>query len=304
MKRFLLPCLIVFMANISAQVGTGNVGINTETPEKALDVNGDLRTQKTDASTNTQYLLETNSISYPGYNFSGVLNPADGTGSIIGQSKNFTSFNQSDSNGSSGLTLISSLGINTAQFNSVNGNFYSTMDIGTGGYTMSTSNSSTQSLTSFIIPNSTTQSPNFRYQDDTGTLTGEYSFPRNYGLRGQVLVTHGKPTATGNAGIANDLVWRDVADLIVLKSPGGNCYKITVTDAGVLGTTPDVDCMVDPYNPTTYSNTSRTAAGSTNTLTDPNTIIAEQKKQIEEIQKQMNEIRNKLIQKKKTKSTK
>lgn len=293
------------MASVSAQVGTGNVGINTSTPEKALDVNGDFRSSKTDTSTNTQYLLETNTTLAPEYNIAGVINISDGTGSIVAQSKNFTSLNQSDSNGSSGLTLISTMGINTAQFSSVNQNSISIMDINPTGYHMIAQNPTTGSSTQFSIPNNPYLGPYFIFKDDTGTTTGDYSLPKNYGLRGQVLVTHGKSTAPGNGNYANDLVWRDVADLIVLKSPGGNCYKITVTDAGVLGTTPDADCMVDPYNPTTYSNTSRMASGNNmRTTASPEKIMEEQKKQIEEIQKQMNEIRNQLIQKNKTKSTK
>lgn len=303
MRKYFLPCLILFMANMSAQVGTGNVGINTATPEKTLDVNGDFRSSKTDSSTNTQYLLETNSTLYPGYNLAGNLNPTDGTGSLFIQTKNISSFSTATSDGSSGFGSMSMPGFNIAMLTSSSGNANSSILADPSGFSMSSQDTSTGTSTSFTVPNTTSMGPYFIYSDTTGTITGNYFLPRNYGLRGQVLVTHGKPSAAGNGGLVNDLVWRDVADLIVLKSPGGNCYKITVTDAGVLGTTPDSDCMVDPYNPTTYSTTSRMAAGNTNTSADPNKMIEEQKKQIEEMQKQMKEIKSKLIQKN-TKNTK
>jgi hypothetical protein len=305
MKRIFLPCLVLCMASVSAQVGTGNVGINTSTPEKTLDVNGDFRSSKTDTSTNTQYLLETNTTLAPEYNIAGVINPSDGTGSIFAQTKNISSFNTGTSDGGAALDLINIPGYSVAMLTNSNGSLNSNMTASQGGFSMSSQDTSTGVYTSFTVPNSIYLGPYFMYKDNTGTTTGEYYLPRNYGLRGQVLVTHGKSTAPGNIpGTPNDLVWRDVADLIVLKSPGGNCYKITVTDAGVLGTTPDADCMVDPYNPATYSNTSRMASGNnTRTTTSPEKIMEEQKKQIEEIQKQMNEIRNKLTQKNKTKST-
>jgi len=293
------------MANVSAQVGTGNVGINTSNPEKTLDVNGDFRSSKTDTSTNTQYLLETNTTLIPGYNIAGVINPSDGTGSLFTQTKNISSFSTGTSDGGAALDLINMPGISVAMLTSSNGSLNSNMTAGQGAFSMSSQDSSTGSFTSFTVPNNIYVGPYFIYRDNTGTTTGEYFLPRNYGLRGQVLVTHGKPSASGNGNYVNDLVWRDVADLIVLKSPGGNCYKITVSDTGVLGTTPDADCIVDPYNPSTYSNTSRIANGNNmRTTTSPEKIIEEQKKQIEEIQKQMNEIRNQLIQKNKAKNTK
>ncbi|GEM_PF-1584641 len=302
MKKIILPLFIVFAIQLFAQVGTGNVGINTVTPEKTLDVNGDFRSSKTDSSTNIQYLLETNSILYPGSNLAGVFNPTDGTGSLFMQNKNISSFSTATSDGSSGFGSMRMPGFNIAMLTSSSGNANSSISADPNGFSMISQDTSTGS-TSFTVPNNIYVGPYFMYMDNTGTITGNYFFPRNYGLRGQVLVTHGKPSAAGNGGLENDLVWRDVADLIVLKSPGGNCFKITVSDTGILSTTPDPDCMVDPFNPTTYSTTSRMAAGNTNTSADPNKMIEEQKKQIEEMQKQMKEIKSKLIQKN-TKNTK
>ncbi|MGG5209546.1 hypothetical protein ACQWU4_11410 [Chryseobacterium sp. MIQD13] len=298
MRKYFLPCLILFMADMSAQVGTGNVGINTEAPEKTLDVNGNFRSQKTDSSTSTQYLLETNSLLDPAYNLATVTNSSDGTGALLYQNKDFSGLNQTNSNGEfSRLILFGTPGSPATRLDSSSGTLNTYMYTNPLGLYMDAQDILTGRSNSFFIPNSTI-GPSFSYKDTSGTITGQYYLPRNYGLRGQVLVTHGNPSAAGNGGMVNNLVWRNVADLIVLKSPGGNCYKITVSDTGVLGTTPDSDCMVDPYDTTTYSTTSRMAAGSTDkTLADPNKMIEEQKKQIEEMQKQMKEIRSKLIHK-------
>jgi len=65
---------------------------------------------------------------------------------------------------------------------------------------------------------------------------GSYTFPKNAPEAGQVL-------STGDAanGFGAELKWRSISDIaqsqVILRSPGGNCFKITVDDNGDLSTT-------------------------------------------------------------------
>lgn len=79
-----------------------------------------------------------------------------------------------------------------------------------------------------------------------------YRLPTSDGTRGQVLVTHGYSGALDgtNTNKPNRLVWRNAADVLLLKSPDGNCWKLTVSNTGVLGTT-SISCTID-FNPLDY----------------------------------------------------
>ncbi|MGV4413814.1 hypothetical protein [Chryseobacterium sp. T1] len=73
---------------------------------------------------------------------------------------------------------------------------------------------------------------------------GSYTFPRSSGTANQVLVTNG--FTPDNPYINNaQLEWKNISDLVQdkinIKSPNGNCFQITVTDSGSLGTTP-INC--------------------------------------------------------------
>lgn len=135
----------------------------------------------------------------------------------------------------------------------------------------------------------------FNFKNSASDIKGAYQFPSNYGKRGQVLTTHGAPNDPGNMGIANNLTWRDVADLIILKSPNGNCYKLNVSDTGILSTTPDADCTVDSYNPSMYAkmdNQGKTSAHlSENKILD---MLQSQKKMLEDQNKVIEQLKLKI----------
>lgn len=78
----------------------------------------------------------------------------------------------------------------------------------------------------------------FQYNNES------YTFPRSSGTANQVLVTNG--FTSDNPYINNaQLEWKNISDLVQdkinIKSPNGNCFQITVTDSGSLGTTP-INC--------------------------------------------------------------
>lgn len=72
------------------------------------------------------------------------------------------------------------------------------------------------------------------FQFQSATTQANYALPTTNGLPGQVLTTPGGTYTT----TPKQLEWKDLQDAVVLKSPGGNCFKITVNDSGALSTTP------------------------------------------------------------------
>ncbi len=97
----------------------------------------------------------------------------------------------------------------------------------------------------------------FFLQKSQSAEQGNYGFPWTNGKRGQVMTTRGTPADTQNF---SQLTWRDVADLLILKSPNGNCWKLSVSDTGALSTVP-TGCEVPDYNPADYGG--KSASGST-----------------------------------------
>lgn len=62
--------------------------------------------------------------------------------------------------------------------------------------------------------------------------SSKYSFPISNGKPGQVLTTDG--AAPGDHA---QLEWKNLQDAVILKSPNGSCFKITVNNRGSLSTT-------------------------------------------------------------------
>lgn len=87
------------------------------------------------------------------------------------------------------------------------------------------------SLSSNIRNNVNAGGVAFFFNDQSTGITKTYIFPTNQGTAGQVLKTNG-------AASEAQLYWADsTAESVTLKAPGGNCFKITVNDSGVLSTT-------------------------------------------------------------------
>ncbi|MGG5209347.1 hypothetical protein ACQWU4_10385 [Chryseobacterium sp. MIQD13] len=284
MKKTILIITSIMGSMLMAQ--TGNVGINTDMPQKTLDVNGDFRTQKTDSSTNVNYLMETNnSTMLPGFNLSIISDTNSGDGHYELANKN--SYMNSIGEGSN----VSSIGMSSSgaiNIGANTGNINSSIGINSNGVGTIVQNPTTSTVTRFSILNTGTLGPFFSYSNN-GTITGEYFLPRNYGKRGQILTTHGAPSDAGNGGQSNVLTWRDVADLIILKAPNGSCYKLTVNNLGILGTAADGDCAVDAYNPSSFAKTS-----SSPVLQEDNLLkmINEQNKTIEMLKSQMKQVQD------------
>jgi hypothetical protein len=250
----------------------GHVGINTTAPEKQLEVVGDFRASKADTPSSTQFLLETNSNLLSGFNVYGVTDTTSGTGSFFAQNKSNTIISQSSPTGSSGSLNIQNVGNTTFL------NFYSSDSDGRsnnistvpgGSTSFSTTDNTNPAYGTSAFATHPALGVYFQFKDTNDVNKGFYYFPKTDGKRGQVLVTHGKSSDPGNGNMNNNLTWRDVADLILLKAPNGTCYKLTVSNLGVLGTVADTDCTVDAYNPGAFA---RTAGAS---VQDPDALTAE-----------------------------
>lgn len=274
----------------------GNVGINTTAPEKRLDVSGDFRASMADTPSSTQFLLETNSNLISGFNVYGVTDTASGTGSFIAQGKSNTIINQSSPTGASGSLTFQNVGDTTFlnfSNNDSEGRSNIISGIPGGGTSFSSTDNTNAAYGTSTFATHPALGAYFQFKDTNDVNKGFYFFPKTDGKRGQVLVTHGKFSDPGNGNMSNNLTWRDVADLILLKAPNGTCYKLTVSNLGILGTVADTDCTVDAYNPSAFARTAGASA-----QVEPDVLTAEkvsvmlekQNKIIKDLEKKVKEL--------------
>ncbi len=292
-----------------------NVGINTMSPEKNLDVAGNFRTRTTNDN-GIWNILETNSTLIPDATLLITADHED-----ISQMKKYASYivqpssvSTSVADSDSGQNTESFMTPSTGMFYSYNNEAQGRLDLLAGFASLSTSNNSSGFQSDISVSPSSAglivQQPStgqsaifgvntrmlyFQFNESATNIKGAYYFPSNYGKRGQVLTTHGAPNDPGNGGQANILTWRDVGDLIILKAPNGSCYKLTVDNSGNLATTPDADCNVDPYNPSAFSRMAGTGDDfskvSENNISN---MLEERKKVLEEQNKAFEKLKPKI----------
>lgn len=200
MKNYLLP-LFALPCFFNAQ--TGNVGINTPTPTKTLDVNGDFLTRK--LSNGLYHTIKTNVSGLGSY-----MAVSDGTEisnstkfNILSLSDNLGYMTSQDANYNIATVQVNGkFGILSTQDGTTNQNSAFTVSAENKGYTSMKLSDGTKS-SSVSLDGSSSGLVDFYYFDGLGGYA-LYTFPKTNPLDGQILVNE-QDAVTGK----NNLVWKN-----------------------------------------------------------------------------------------------
>ncbi|UWX61536.1 hypothetical protein N0B40_04465 [Chryseobacterium oranimense] len=228
--------ITVILCCVSLQILFSQVGINTSSPQKMLDVNGNFTSKYQDSSTGLFYDLtnyKNDLAGNPTINMSVANNSSLSTAteySFIGVTKGAGNFAVKDANGLSALVFNPGATAFVSQTNTANTSFWGSSG-GSNPYTRMETGKISGGLAR--VETNTSNGIQFTANNISGTTQSTYAFPTETGTNGQIMALNGNTTS-----LAGKLQWKDISDIMILKAPNGSCYKVTVNNIGVLSTSP------------------------------------------------------------------
>ncbi|KFF12413.1 hypothetical protein IW15_12745 [Chryseobacterium soli] len=226
--------MTMLLCCFSLQILFSQVGINTSNPQKMLDVNGNFSSKYQDASTGLFYELTNykNDLAGSPTTTMSIANNSSLSAateySLLGIGKGAGNFVVKDANGISVLQFNAGITAFISQTTTASTSFWG-QSTGSNPYSrMEVGNASGASAK---VETNTTNGIQFTANSISGTTQSTYSFPAETGTNGQIMALNGNTTS-----LTGKLQWKNISDIMILKSPNGSCYKITVNDSGVLST--------------------------------------------------------------------
>ncbi|MFP3598698.1 hypothetical protein [Chryseobacterium sp. SIMBA_029] len=226
--------MTMLLCCFSLKILFSQVGINTSNPQKTLDVNGNFTSKYQDTSTGLFYELTNykNDLTGSPITSMTIANNSNLSAateySLLGVGKGTGNFAVKDANGLSVLQFNSGVTAFVSQTTTASTSFWGSS---TGSNPYSRMEVSKTSGAVARVEANTTNGIQFTANSISGTAQSTYSFPAETGTNGQIMALNGNTTS-----LSGKLQWKNLSDIMILKSPNGSCYKITVSDTGVLST--------------------------------------------------------------------
>ncbi len=228
--------ITVLLCCFSLQVLFSQVGINTSTPQKMLDVNGNFTSKYQDTSAGLFYDMtnyKNDLAGTPTINLSVANNSSLSAAteySFIGVTKGAGNFAVRDTNALSSLVFNAGTTAFISQSTTANTGFWGS-STGSNPYSRMEAGKISGGLAR--VETNATNGIQFTANNISGTAQTTYTFPTEAGTNGQIMALSGNTTS-----LVGKLQWKDISDIMILKAPNGSCYKVTVNNVGILSTSP------------------------------------------------------------------